>query len=284
MKPDRGCKAVTFLPHSEVDVNIDKVFEGALLSLERFLEYTREKKPEILEKFCSDLTGYYNSLTESNYTEWKENYPITDKMPILENHEGLAKSCLNYVLSLYNLSEDYSKESQFQTTLLTHRKASLAPSLQRLKQFSLTVNADWAKEFLQSYVEYYVQKYRPVPEYPDLEKVFEADAESFKTDTTSISTGVLFNKSRYIYRVDKCMGHEALKEFNEPEFGYLAICAGDSTIIKKMNENFEFTRSCTLFDGPYCDGIAHDTRFVETVKHEPASFFQSLDELLDDIH
>jgi hypothetical protein len=48
-----------------------------------------------------------------------------------------------------------------------------------------------------------------------------------------------------------------------------------------MNENFELTRSCTLFSGPYCDGIAHDTRFVDKIEHEPAEFFQSLDDLMD---
>jgi hypothetical protein len=68
-------------------------------------------------------------------------------------------------------------------------------------------------DFLQSYADYFVRKFRPVPEYPDLEKVYEVDAESFKTDTTTISTGVLYNKSRYAYRVDKCMGHEALKSY-----------------------------------------------------------------------
>lgn len=281
MNRNRICKASTFLPHSEVDVNIPSVLEGVLLSLERFLAYTKEKAPDVLEKFCIDLTGLYNSLADTKLPDLQDFFQQPDTLPILQKHHELALSCINYVLSLYDFSGEYSKNDQHKTTLLTHRRAILGPTLQRLKQFSLTVNTNWAKDFLQSYADYFVLNYRSVPEHSDLEKVFEADAESFKTDTTSICTGVLFNRSRYAYRVDRCMGYEALKEFNEPEFAYLAICAGDGAIIRKMNENFEFTRSCTLFDGPYCDGITHDTRYAEIVKHEPDSFFQSLEEQVD---
>ncbi|MHA2423930.1 MAG: L-2-amino-thiazoline-4-carboxylic acid hydrolase [Candidatus Thorarchaeota archaeon] len=275
----RVCKANTFLPDSTLDVDISSVLRGVLVSLDRFLKYTNIKKPEILNEFISDLTEYYETLAE-DISGGKRKHSLTvEELDILAEHPALIDACVNYVLNMYDLPDNFSLDSPMhKTTLLIHRRASLAPSLHRLKQFSVTANANWTNEFLQTYAEYFVEKYRRVPEHPDLEKVFDADAESFKTDKTSVCTGVLFDNSKYAYRVDKCMGHEALKEFNEPEFAYLAICAGDGAIVKKMNDNFEFTRTSTLMNGSYCDGIVHDTRYVDEVNHEPASFFTSLND------
>lgn len=276
----RTCRATTYLPHSEVEVDVSKTVQGVLLSLSRFLMYCEEERPSILSDYIANLSKHYKILSEKRYTASDTVVVEFENSEMLAGYPELVKFCTNYVLSLFDLPSTFSWESpNVKTTLLIQRKAALIPSLERMKQFSESVDANWTKEFLQEYADYFVRQYRRVEAQLNLTAVFEADAESMKNSKSAVSTCVLLDDGRYAYRTDKCLGHEALKECNEPEFAYLAICAGDFEIVRKTNENFVLTRSHTLMDGPYCDGIVHDTRVVKNVEHKPDSFFIGLDSM-----
>ncbi|MHA1905273.1 MAG: L-2-amino-thiazoline-4-carboxylic acid hydrolase [Candidatus Thorarchaeota archaeon] len=244
------------------------------------MKYIEENRPEVLNDYIFNLTKHYTFLSESSYPSSSTYVSNTEELKILGEHPQLVESCIDYVLSLLNLPAHFSWDSpEIESTLLKQRKASIIPAFQRIKQFAETTNARWTKEFLQSYSEYFVKMYRPVKTQQDLTKVFESDVEVTKTSKSTIGTYFLMDEGRYAFRTDKCIGHEVLSEFNEPELAYFTICAGDYEIVRKTNENFVLTRSNTLMDGPYCDGIVHDTRIVDKVEHMPDDFFRKLDDM-----
>jgi hypothetical protein len=268
MTSQRISRSTTYIPNSEIEANVSTTVQNVLLSLNRFLKYIEESRPEVLIDYIPDLTKHYAYVSN------------IEELDLLGKYPQLIESCISYVLNLYNLPAHFSWDSPIaESTLLLQRKASIIPSFQRVRQFAETTNASWTKEFLQSYSEYFVQNYRPVGTQPNLTKVFESDAERAKTSKSTIGTCVLLDEGRYAFRTDKCIGHEVLMEFNEPELAYLTICAGDFEIVRKTNENFVLTRSYTLMDGPYCDGIVHDTRIVDKLEHMPDDFFAKLDDL-----
>jgi hypothetical protein len=79
-------------------------------------------------------------------------------------------------------------------------------------------------------------------------------------------------------RVDRCMRHEVLLSFNDPELAHLVACYSDKSEIEARNPNIVFSRTTTLAKGgPYCDNCVQDKRHVEKIEHPPQEFYVNLD-------
>ncbi|MGY5854551.1 MAG: hypothetical protein RTU92_13365, partial [Candidatus Thorarchaeota archaeon] len=86
----------------------------------------------------------------------------------------------------------------------------------------------------------------------------------------------ILQESKYIVRVENCMVHEALKEFDDSELEDIVYCSGDFSRIRILNPNFVLTRTCTLMNGPYCDACVHDSRIVQEFEHPTRKFYDSM--------
>ena len=70
----------------------------------------------------------------------------------------------------------------------------------------------------------------------------------------------IFDENKILYRFDKCITHEVLKDFNDPDVAYIASCfIGD---IDEWNEGeyIHLRRTQTLHHGAFCDELYWDTR------------------------
>jgi hypothetical protein len=131
-------------------------------------------------------------------------------------------------------------------------------------------------EFLKVYIDTAIyDQTEPDLELQDLDHFWNREPE----DSPYPGNGVQFrfSKGKQGSKVTRCMGHELLAPFGDPELANLTACYGDKAQIEAQNPNFVFTRSTTLaLGGPYCDTCLHDKRHVAEIEHPGPEFSENL--------
>ena len=86
----------------------------------------------------------------------------------------------------------------------------------------------------------------------------------------------LYDNDKVIYRFDRCVTHEALKDFNDPDIAYIASCfIGD---IEEFNEvdPIHLRRTQTLHHGDFCDELYWDTRVHNNPKQPSLDYTRKI--------
>jgi hypothetical protein len=84
-------------------------------------------------------------------------------------------------------------------------------------------------------------------------------------------TRVIFDNHKILYKFDKCMTPEVLKELNDPEFAYLCSCyVGDAPDFNFGNQFLRRTQ--TLHHGSFCDELYWDPRVHDDPEQPPLEF------------
>lgn len=72
-------------------------------------------------------------------------------------------------------------------------------------------------------------------------------------------TRIIMDDHKILYRFDKCVTHEVLKDLNDPEYAYISSCyIGDAPEFNFSNKYLRRTQ--TLHTAPFCDELYWDRR------------------------
>jgi hypothetical protein len=272
-------KVGKFNPKRKTKKNIASSNRTFLLFHERFLKYLKEKNQELFSEFVDKLISKYKSETKQEYAfvEQLDIEPIKDKIKLIQKNQELINACVNLHLSLYKIPQDFSWENEETEVLhINADRAHYTPRYFAYEILTQMIDREEAIVFLKEFTDYYVEKFRDVPKYEKLRKIFEDDVKRGRQSDSSVFTVGLVNEGKYVGKTAKCMGFEALSHLKDRELIDLVLCYGDFTLIKKLNENFVATRTITLPLGPYCDICVHDTRIVKEIEHPTREFYDKL--------
>ncbi|MGC9780660.1 MAG: hypothetical protein HZR80_15565 [Candidatus Heimdallarchaeota archaeon] len=70
----------------------------------------------------------------------------------------------------------------------------------------------------------------------------------------------IFDDNKILYRFDKCVTHEALKSFNDPDVAYIASCFIGDIEEYNVSDFIHLRRTQTLHHGDFCDELYWDSR------------------------
>ncbi|MFW9991732.1 MAG: L-2-amino-thiazoline-4-carboxylic acid hydrolase [Candidatus Odinarchaeota archaeon] len=262
-----------FDPGKRENLNVQGFVETCLALLDRFLVYIAENKPDILDRLATDLESRYKSAVSSSF-EIKDTSSINSDGKILTNFPSLLTACVDFLLEMLNVPRNYEwQPEEIELLTINITRASQLHFYYRVKSLTELVDKEEAIQLLKDFIDSNIAKHARLKEYKDLPTLCESHLTGNQTgDWTIIS----IDKGRYINRADRCIPHEVLKGFNDPELAYIVACYADYARFKKMNENFVLTRTHTQFDGSYCDNCIHDKRYVDKIEHPSREVFENL--------
>ena len=256
---------------AKIPVNLEERLRIYIGALAMFLEYLEKNKPETLDAYRAALKKKLDALVVNE--EDLPSIPGLDEEIQLYNE--LQTLYLGYSAQLLEIPAGISSKT-VELLWSNYLRSSLYPFYYRALTLCEVMGRDEAIEFLKAYIDATVyERVKPDLELEDLDHFWNADPDEHPYPGNSIAFRI--SKGKQGGKVIRCMGHELLKPFNDPELTHIVACYGDTAQIQAQNPNFVFTRSTTLAQGgPYCDNCLHDKRHVSSVKHPGPEFYENL--------
>ncbi|NHJ05413.1 MAG: hypothetical protein EAX90_11350 [Candidatus Heimdallarchaeota archaeon] len=262
----------------------DDVRKESLHRLNYIIDFIKNKKPEIIEKFLLNLMIKLKELVKENFIE---KYSIDVKkfykgMESLEKNPELTKLALNFYFQILQPKEEVNWFSE-KTKVATgdYLRSYLLPRYYNVLTLTETINREEAIKLYKQYITYYlIDKYSDKKEerFDKAEAIFEINKNSKNSDSPWVIVCGMLKEGKYLYRNDNCLWVDALTEYPDKELKYLVCCYGDYEGAKGYyNSNFILTMEHTIAQGDkYCSRVIHDTRVDWDLRHPQTEFWDNL--------
>ncbi|MGY5874877.1 MAG: L-2-amino-thiazoline-4-carboxylic acid hydrolase [Candidatus Thorarchaeota archaeon] len=266
----------TFNPSTEFVLPTQLVLCRPLMGTDLLLRFLSDERPGIIEPFVEHLTNSLGKIASDVDTS---NFNFAFQMDHLKLHPELARLIKSVTLTLlqYEKYPDLHDKEQILIQVNDNVRSYLLPSYFELESLVKVIPRDEAiglyKRFVDFRTDFYSQQLiRPVE---DLKSMFEL--ATGHTDGPHSGKAYLTSQGVAGVKQSKCLWHELLKDFDDPELGYAVACHYDFHAMQYYNEYFVLTRPKTLMDGHgLCDFCWHDTRIVDEIVHPDQSFWDEL--------
>lgn len=252
--------------------------------LDFIIGFLRKKKPEIILTYVEKLEETYRRSVTKSYIEKSDLNlkEILSNFPNLKEFPGLAENNLNLYLNLLEIEDDSNwikdKISVPQKNFL---KAFLGVKYYNVEGLAKAIEREEAIQLYKNYItEYIIDYYKDTEDnVEDLNALWERYFDNFEENESEHWLVIQSkpNEGKMIYRKEVCLWNEAMKEFPDKEFKYLACCYGDFQGAKRENKHFVLTMNHTIVKGdPYCSCIFHDTRINWDLTHPLKEFWDNI--------
>jgi hypothetical protein len=257
--------------------------KAPLNRVNHLMKFIEEKKPDILPKFVKLLQKKISETIKIDYFK-KQDFNLSDilkELNQLKTNTQLVKSIINFVFNLLQLPNDLDqKNDKIEVTHGSNLRSFLVPRYYNVMVLSEIFGKEEAIKFYKVFRTDYTKLFAPrknmYKDTTDMFNAFTAKAENEKLKGVFImgtpENGKLFS------RKDFCVWAEALKDYPDKDFKYLAACYGDFQGASTMqNENFILTMKNTIMQGDaYCSAITHDTRVDWNLYHPDETFWDTI--------
>jgi hypothetical protein len=213
----------------------------------------------------------YNIDSSSLITE------IKNELRFVKTDEKLTKLVIRYMakeMEIPDSSKIESKEAKFK--ILSWTKAFERLSYFRVKAFTDILGKEKGIELYTELLGLYVKEMKEnskINEKHTVKSRNEGAVKRWCEEGIADFTFTFIDDNQVLYRFDKCITHEALKDLNDPDIAYIASCyMGD---IKEWNEGdiIHLKRTQTLHHGDFCDELYYDTRVHKKPPKQPTLEF-----------
>ncbi|MHA1200745.1 MAG: hypothetical protein ACTSQF_15605 [Candidatus Heimdallarchaeaceae archaeon] len=161
-----------------------------------------------------------------------------------------------------NLPQDYTSDDGKVELLFYNRiKVGEAVSYYLVRTFVDVYGREEGTEIYKQIVPYLIRERKEndpeeLPDDPKTKTILElnkSSIESWCSIGMADFSSYLFDEFKIVYRFDKCLIPEVLKEFNDPDLAYLASCyLGDNPEMNK-DRVIHMRRTQTLQHSDFCD-------------------------------
>jgi hypothetical protein len=189
---------------------------------------------------------------------------INQELSILNNYPELVKVIINFICKLLELPDDLnSTDEEISLRFFNIRKASLHLSYYRVKAIVDVFGKEEATKLYKNIVKYLLieEKERNPPEIPEDPKKLtrlgsrERIMKQYKEFGVGDFTIVIFDDYKEFYKFDRCITHEVLKEFNDPDIAYLCSCYNRDHPTSNEGHTIIMRKTQTLHHADFCDEL-----------------------------
>jgi len=225
---------------------------------EDYIKYAIELQPEIESKYIQALM----KRLADDVGDIEINLPFLNveeaskDLTVLNDHRELKKLITLFVTKYWNLPENTPvKEGKVDIYNLNYTKSYIRLSYNRVKSFVDILGDEKGielyKEVLYKIVDEEVKNadYKRKTQRESGEKAIERWKETGLGNYTSC----FFDDYKVLFRFDKCVIHEALKDYNDPDHAYIASCYRGDVHGAHPGKFFRMRRTQTLHHAPFCD-------------------------------
>ena len=263
--------------------------KSSLSRLNYLLGFINRKKPGIFKSFVNNLQKTYASLVKADYCN-NQKYDISElikEFDHLKEYKQLAICSLNYFLGLLELSSDVDwVNEKVKIPKGNFFRSFLIPRYQNVAILSDTIGR---KEGCKLYKIYRTEHAKiSTPEdkkfrFETLEDLRKDDFQDYEGEGNPgwVRIEGIVKNGKFVYRKDSCLYAEAMKDYPDNEFKFLAACYYDYQGTRiQWNKNFILTMEHTIAEGdPYCSCVVHDTRIDLDLTHPEKEFWDNLESI-----
>ncbi len=254
--------------------------------LNYLLGFIKRNKLESFESFVNNLQKTYASLIKADYCIIHK-YDIKDLIKdfeYLKEYKQLAINSLNYFLGLLELSSDVDwVNEKVKVPKGNYFRSFLIPRYQNVSILSETVGREEGIMLYKIYRTEHAKISTPEDKktrFETLEDLRKDDFQDYKGGGNPgwVRIEGIVKNGKFVYRKDSCLYAEAMKDYPDNEFKFLAACYYDYQGTRiQWNKDFILTMDHTIAGGdPYCSCVVHDTRIDWDLTHPSKEYWDSI--------
>jgi len=267
---------------------LDIANKSSFNRLDYLLGFITREKPEIYGDFVENLVKSYSQMVKFDYfSDKNQKYDIEESLTNYENlrkHKELAINSLNYFLGLLEApkNSDWTKE-KVKVPKGNFFRSFLIPRYQNIRILTDTIGREEAVRLYKIYRTEHAKIFTAENRrnrFDTLEELRQDDFDDYERDGNPgwVRIEGIVEDGKFIYRKDSCLYAEAMKDYPDGEFKFLAACYYDFEGTRiQWNENFILTMKHTIAEGdPYCSCVVHDTRIDWDLTHPKIEFWENI--------
>lgn len=247
---------------NKIDLNefMKKCFKSTDSVIKYFEKLNASKLDEYLlafqDRLKSDFKESQYNIRIFNLEQIKQNLTILHKYPEIE------EAMINFVCKLLDLPRDLeTTEEEIELLYFNIRKAEGYLSYYRVKAIEDLLGKEDSTKLYKQIVELLIKemKEKDTREKPkDPMTVTRIDSRELilkqyeKLGVANFTLGI-YDDYKEIYRFDKCIVHEVLKIFNDPDIAYLSSCYLRDSPSNNEGYIVHMRKTQTLHHNNFCD-------------------------------
>ena len=284
-------------PDKKIRVNPIKEINNNLRNTDSMLRILKNLKSTIMDEYISLLEKRLNreikdyKLDTTNFSLGE----LGNAFVVLSDYCDLINVITSYTCKQLALPSSYQFEiKEIMTTSLNYVKAGRRIRYHRLKAFIEILGENEGIKLWKKLISLRLIEIRNESNNSNEKEQKLTSAEASKLEIESWSNlgladfvVAILDEHRVLYRFDKCLFHEAFKDFKDPDVAYLASCYfADSPEFNKGRYR-KVRRTQTLHHEDYCDEFYWDKDVYCDPKQPPLEFTKKIgnvdpNELLDE--
>jgi len=255
--------------------------------IDSVMKYFKSIRPEDLNRYVKELKGKLDTEL-SNFKYDMEAFDwgvLREGLELIPNYPELEESVYHYMCKILKLPENYKHEQGKITLSFYDRiKAGETISYYLVSSFIDIYGKKEGIEIYKQIVPHLIEERRArekqeEPEDPKTVTILDSNnraIESWCEIGLVDFSFCIFDDYKLIYRFDRCLTPEALKEFNDPDIAYLATCyIGDAP---EFNEGrtIHMRRTQTLHHAKFCDEFYWNNYVYPDVEQPDLEFTEKM--------
>jgi hypothetical protein len=272
-------------PDATIAVNPNELARHNVEQTEWFLKHLGELRPDLHEAYIESLQRLVGKHL-SDYVQIVPDFDIPDldlKFPFMKKSEELLTLVMRFVASILELPSDYkSSTKELEVLGLSRARAYDLLSYYRVKALVNVLGKKEGTSLFQEILSRIVsmeKDERVVPSKKRKLMFMEGERqtiESFVKREIGDFTVAFLDDHRTLYRFDRCVTHEILKDLNDPDIAYLASCYIGDIAEYNQGKRVKLRRTQTLHHGDFCDELYWDSTVHEDPEQPPLDFTRNL--------
>lgn len=247
-------------------INLSEYMKTNLEQTDSIIKHFSKLRPDKLDKYLQAFQKRLSDvIRDSRFnTGLSDLESIGQNLTILNKYPELEKVIGNFILELLELPEGLdSAEEEIEIRYFNIRKASGYLSYYRVKAIEDIFGKDEATKLYKEIIKYLIeeQKEHNPPEIPEdpRKETRTASRERVTKQYRELGVGdftiAIFDDYKELYKFDKCVVHEVLKDLKDPDIAFLSSCYSRDHPSYNEGQIIHMRRTQTLHHGDFCDEL-----------------------------
>lgn len=276
-----------FNPDAKIKININDFLKTRFEQTDSVFKYFNKINSSKLDEYIlafqtrlnSKINGSKFNISIFNIEDMNKN------LTILQNYPEIEEAIINFTCKLLNLSEDLNAlDNEIEVLYFNMRKAELHLSYYRVKAIEDILDKVDAIKLYKEIVGYLIKEMKernPIIKPEDPRKVTRIESreyvlKNYKKYGVGDFTLVIFDDYKELYKFDRCVVSEVLKEFNDPDIAYLSSCYNRDHPSNNEEYTIHLRRTQTLHHKDFCDELYWNNFVHSNTKQPPLVFAKKL--------
>ena len=279
-----------FNPNAPVELDLGETLQQALTGANRTLTYIEEIRPEIKTAYISALKKRLADTVQDFSLEAASFDPggLSQDLKHMRDDADLQNLILQFVCKQFDLPRDFTLgPDKVEVSSLNYFKSFARLSYHRTKACADVLGDESGIQLWKGIIARLLQDAKVKQERDQRQRAERGEQEPTLAETRERSiqqwtemgladfTAAIFDDEKVLYRFDRCLVPEALKDFEDPDFAYLCYCYTGDAEGFNAGRAIHLRRTQTLHHSDFCDEFYWDSRVHAEPPEQPSLEFTS---------